>query len=94
MIDCKTERLMDKARRKKLANKRRQRTLYERGKKQGGKYTHDINSKGNTVTGRTIRKLMERLDDKKEREKTIALEKLRRKTILKKIKSLREKMNR
>ena len=91
MIDKKTNDLMLSAKFKKQCKKRRQEDLYRKGKKQGGKYTHDINRQGNTVSGSTIRKLMEKLDDKKQREKTETLEKLRREAILRKIKSLRKR---
>lgn len=82
MIDHKTERLMDKAKRKKERNKRQQRTLYEKGKKQGGKYTHDINAKGNTVSGTTYRKASpkyrKQLEDAERRKREKILEKIRK----------------
>ena len=52
MIDKKTEDLMRKAKRKKNNKKDKKKKLYQTGKKQGGKYTHDINAPGNTVSGK------------------------------------------
>ena len=82
MIDYKTEHLMDKARRKKERNKRKQRTLYEKGKKQGGKYTHDINAKGNTVSNATFRKATpqrrKELEEAERRKREKILEKIRK----------------
>lgn len=92
MIDDITKELIRKAKRRKYNEKRKQDRLYEKGKKQGGKYTHDINAKGNTVTSSTIHKLQKKLDDKKQREKTEILEKLRREKIVKRIKAMRKKI--
>ena len=78
MIDKKTNDLMLSAKFKKQCKKRKQEELYRQGKKQGGKYTHDINRQGNTVSGSTIRKLMEKLDDKKQREKYIKKSKIKK----------------
>tara|TARA_R100001015_G_C4446207_1_gene38000 strand:- start:101 stop:376 length:276 start_codon:yes stop_codon:yes gene_type:complete len=82
MIDYQTKSLMDKARRKKERNKRKQRTLYEKGKKQGGKYTHDINAKGNTVCGTTYRnaspEYRKQLEDAERRKREKILEKIRK----------------
>ena len=89
MIDYKTESLIDKARRKKERNKRRQRTLYEKGKKQGGKYTHDINAKGNTVCGTTFRKASPEY-----RKQLEATEKRKREKILEKIRKMKSQKRR
>ena len=96
MIDYKTESLMDKARRKKERNKRRQRTLYEKGKKQGGKYTHDINAKGNTVSNATLRKAspqrrkeLEEAERKRWRKLQEKIDRGKRKEIWEKIKQMK-----
>ena len=89
MIDYKTEHLMDKARRKKERNKRRQRTLYEKGKKQGGKYTHDINAPGNTVSASTLRKATPQ-----RRKELEAAEKRKREKILEKIRKMKSQRRR
>ena len=86
MIDFKTECLIDTARRKKERNKRKQRVLYEKGKKQGGKYTHDINAPGNTVCGTTYRNASPEY-----RKKLEAAEKRKRQKILEKLKQMRKK---
>tara|TARA_Y100000401_G_scaffold70781_1_gene56879 strand:+ start:3262 stop:3537 length:276 start_codon:yes stop_codon:yes gene_type:complete len=82
MIDYKTELLMSRAKRKKKEKKRKQRDLYEKGKKQGGKYTHDINAKGNTVSGTTYRKASpeyrKQLEDAEKRKRKKILEKIRK----------------
>lgn len=77
-MDYKTERLVEIKRNKKRRNKRKQRLLYEKGKKRGGKFTHPQNAKGNTVTFKTSSKI-------KENE-----EKLKRKRILEKIRSMKK----
>ena len=101
MIDYKTESLMDKAKRKKERNKRRQRTLYEKGKKQGGKYTHDINAKGNTVSNATLRKAtpqrrgeLEEAGRKRWRKLQENLEKRKREKILEKIRKMKSQKRR
>jgi len=82
MIDYKTERLMDRARRKKEDKKRKQRELYKKGKKQGGKYTHDINAKGNTVSSATFRKATpeyrKHLEEAERRKREKILEKIKK----------------
>ena len=86
MIDKKTEDLMRKAKRKKNNKKDKQRKLYERGKKQGGRYTHDINAPGNTVSGKTIRKRkMQELKEKRKRKRILAM--------IKEIKAAKDKNN-
>ncbi|QDP54584.1 MAG: hypothetical protein Tp118DCM00d2C30442581_22 [Prokaryotic dsDNA virus sp.] len=86
MIDFKTQIRIDDAKRKKEKNKRKQRRLYEKGKKQGGKYTHDINAPGNTVCGTTYRNA-----NPKYRKLLEAAEKRKRQKILEKLKQMRKK---
>ena len=81
MIDKETELLMSRARRKKENNKRKQRRLFEKGKKQGGKYTHDINAEGNTVSNVTFRKATpeyrKQLEEAEKRKREKILEKIK-----------------
>ncbi len=74
MIDKKTKDLMRKAKWRKEDKKDKQKKLYQTGKKQGGKYTHDINAPGNTVSGKTIRKRkMQELEEKRKRKRILAM---------------------
>tara|TARA_R100001510_G_C7582388_1_gene154902 strand:+ start:505 stop:777 length:273 start_codon:yes stop_codon:yes gene_type:complete len=74
VIDKKTKDLMRKAKWRKEDKKDKQKKLYQTGKKQGGKYTHDINAPGNTVSGKTIRKRkMQELEEKRKRKRILAM---------------------
>ena len=65
---------MRKAKWRKEDKKDKQKKLYQTGKKQGGKYTHDINAPGNTVSGKTIRKRkMQELEEKRKRKRILAM---------------------
>ena len=96
MIDEKTKELMRQAQWKKDCNRRNQKQLYKKGKKQGGKYTHDINKKGNTVCATTHRnaspqykKELEEAQRKRLRKLQENLEKSKRKKILERLKKYR-----
>ena len=86
MIDKKTEGLMREAKWRKEDKKDKQKKLYQKGKKQGGKYTHDINAPGNTVSSKTIRKRkMQELEEKRKRKRVLAM--------IKEVKAAKDKNN-